>query len=230
MAIESDATVLEQQRAVAPASRRAAFWGLIAAIILPLLPLGKLVAPGNSVAAVLGRELPWWIYAAAVLLWLTRVERLPLRSIGFRMPTWKTLASAVATAAALMAVMAFHYAVIVRVFHLDTAAALRQLQMILSMPFWERVLLVLRAAVVEEILFRGYMIEKVRQLTGSVALAVAISVVAFTAAHFAGWGLVQLIPVSAGALILALLYVWRRDLPGNILAHFLTDGTGFLLR
>ena len=31
-------------------------------------------------------------------------------------------------------------------------------------------------------------------------------------------------------MILALLYVGRRDLPSNILAHFLTDGAGFLLR
>jgi uncharacterized protein len=232
MAIEQDATALEQQRATSPSptSNRAAFWGLMAAIVVPLLPIGRWIARGNSVSADLIHELLWWIYAAAILLWLTRVERLPMRSIGFRRPTWKTLASAVAAAAALMAAMAFHYAVIVRVFHLDTAAAMHQLQTILSMPFWMRVLLVLRAAVVEEILFRGYMIEKARQLTGSSALAVAISVVAFTAAHFAGWGLVQLIPVSVGALVLALLYLWRRDLPSNILAHFLTDGAGFLLR
>jgi uncharacterized protein len=232
MAIELDTTALEERRSTSPgpASNRAAFWGLMAAIVVPLLPIGRWIAPGHSLAALLSRELLWWIYAAAVSLWLTRVERLPVRSVGFRRSTWKTLAFAVLAAAALLAVMTFHYAVIVRVFHLDTAAALHQQQMILSLPFWVRVLIVLRAAVVEEILFRGYIIEKVRQITSSSALAVAISVVAFAAAHFAGWGLVQLIPVAGGALILALLYVWRRDLPSNMLAHFLTDGAGFLLR
>jgi membrane protease YdiL (CAAX protease family) len=102
--------------------------------------------------------------------------------------------------------------------------------MILSQPYWFRVLLVLRAAVVEEILFRGYMIEKVRQLTGSAVLAVAVSVLTFTFAHYAGWGAVQLLPVFGAGTVLALLYVWRRDLPSNMLAHFLTDGAGFLLR
>jgi membrane protease YdiL (CAAX protease family) len=84
--------------------------------------------------------------------------------------------------------------------------------------------------VVEEILFRGYMIEKIRQLTGSAVLAVAVSVLTFTGAHYAGWGVVQLIPVFGAGVILALLYMWRRDLPSNMLAHFLTDGAGFLLR
>ena len=228
MAAEQD-TALTHERMAASTARRAAFRGLMLAIVAPLLPLGRWIFPGNSIAALLSREALWWIYAAAVLLWLTRVERLPLRSIGLRRPTWKTLVFALAAAFAILAVMTFHYAVIVRVFHLDTATAMRQMQAIRSLPFWLRVLLVLRAAVVEEILFRGYTIEKVRQLSGSAALAVMVSVVAFTAAHFTGWGLVQLIPVFGAALILALLYVWRRDLPSNMMAHFLADGAGFLL-
>jgi membrane protease YdiL (CAAX protease family) len=180
--------------------------------------------------ALLSREAIWWMFAAAVLLWLTFVERLPLRSIGFRWPTWKTFLFALVSAAAVLFVMVVHMGVIVRVFHLDTATVLAQQRMILSQPYWFRVLLVLRAAVVEEILFRGYMIEKVRQLTGSAVLAVAVSVLTFTFAHYAGWGAVQLLPVFGAGTVLALLYVWRRDLPSNMLAHFLTDGAGFLLR
>lgn len=97
-------------------------------------------------------------------------------------------------------------------------------------PYWYRFLLVLRAAVTEEILFRGYIIEKVRQLTRSTLLAIIVSVAAFTSAHLHGWGPVQLISVGAAAVVLAVLYVWRRDLPSNMLAHFLTDAAGFLTR
>ena len=214
-------------------SRRAnllALCGLTAAVVLPLLPIGKWIAPGDSIAALLTREGIWWLYAAAVLLWLGIVERLPMNSIGLRRPTWKSLAFAVLGAVALLLVFAIHFGVIVRVFHLDAAAAIEQQQIILSRPYWYRVILVLRAAVVEEILFRGYIIEKVRQLTGSGLLAIALSVLTFTWGHFTGWGLVHLIPVFMSAIILALLYVWRRDLPSNMLAHFLTDGAGFLLR
>jgi membrane protease YdiL (CAAX protease family) len=52
----------------------------------------------------------------------------------------------------------------------------------------------------------------------------------FTYIHLAGWGLVHLIPVFAGGVIFALLYVWKRDLPSNMMAHFITDAAGFLLR
>jgi len=207
-----------------------ALCGLVAAVVLPLLPIGRWIAPGDSIPALLSREAIWWLYATAVLLWLGLVEQLPISSIGLRRPTWKSLVFAVLGAVALVFVFAIHFGVIVRIFHLDAAAAMEQQRIILSRPYWYRVILVLRAAVVEEILFRGYIIEKVRQLTGSRSLAIALSVLAFTCAHFAGWGLVHLIPVFCSAIILALLYVWRRDLPSNMLAHFLTDGAGFLLR
>ena len=208
----------------------AAFCGLTAAIILPLLPIGKWIAPGDSMRALLIREGVWWCYGAAVIAWLHFAERLPVGSIGLRRPTYKTLLFAVLGAAALVAVLVLHSVVIVPAFHLNMSAAVAVRNQILARPYWYRLLLVLRAAVVEEILFRGYMIEKVRQLTGSTLLAVTVSVVAFTFVHLRGWGLVQLIPVFGGGVILALLYVWKRDLPSNMLAHFLTDGVGFLLR
>jgi membrane protease YdiL (CAAX protease family) len=214
-------------------SRRAnllAVCGLTATFIFSLVPIGRWIAPGDSIQALLSREAYWWIFAAAVLLWLAFVERQPLGSIGFRWPTWKTFLFAIVGAAAVLFVMILHMGVIVRVFHLDTTMVLAKQQMILARPYWFRVLLVFRAAVVEEILFRGYMIEKVRQLSGSAGLAVAVSVLAFTGAHYAGWGLVQLIPVFGAGVILAVLYLGRRDLPSNMLAHFLTDGGGFLLR
>jgi len=221
-------TALEQSKS--GRARVLAACGLTAAVVLPLLPIGRWIAPGESISALLRREAIWWFYAAAVLIWLAFVERLPLTSIGFRRPGWKTVLFGLLGTLAVLFVMALHWGVIVRVFHLDTTAVLERQRMILSQPYWFRVLLVMRAAVVEEILFRGYMIEKVRQLTGSGILAIAVSVLTFTWAHFAGWGLVQLIPAFGAGVVLALLYVWRRDLPSNMLAHFLTDGAGFLLR
>jgi len=118
----------------------------------------------------------------------------------------------------------------VPVFHLDASAAGRERSLILARPFWFRLLMVLRAAVVEEILFRGYIIEKVRQMTKSTWLAVLVSVAAFTVAHLNGWGAVQLIPVFGSGVVFALLYVWKRDLPSNMIAHFIIDAIGFLLR
>jgi uncharacterized protein len=207
----------------------AALGGLVAAIVIPLLPIGSHIAPGNTMRALLIRETIWWGYAAAILLWLHFAEKLPLSSIGLRRPTWKALLFGVLGGLALMLVFAIHFGVIVPLFHLNTNTAGAERAVILARPFRYRFLMVLRAAVVEEILFRGYIIEKVRQLTGSTALAVLVSVADFTYAHLSGWGFMHLIPVFGSAVIFALLYVWKRNLPANMVAHFIVDGVGFLL-
>jgi membrane protease YdiL (CAAX protease family) len=61
-------------------------------------------------------------------------------------------------------------------------------------------------------------------------LAVIISVAVFAVAHLRGWGPSHLLATAASGAIFALLYISRRDLPSNILAHFLTDATAFLTR
>ena len=85
-----------------------------------------------------------------------------------------------------------------------------------------------RNGVAEEILYRGYPIERVQELTGYKWLAFLISVLAFTLAHLSSWEAAQLIVVGFGAVILALLYLWRRDLICNMVAHFLVDLVGFV--
>jgi membrane protease YdiL (CAAX protease family) len=212
-------------------SRRAsilALCGLAGALLLGVLPIADWVVNGDSIGRLLTREVIVWCCALAILLWLTFVERLPLSSIGFCRPTSKGVIFGVLAGIVLTAIQVIQFTIVIPLFHLNTAAIMARLQGIMHTPYWYRVLLVLRAAVTEEILFRGYMIEKVRQLTRSTLLAVIVSVAAFTAAHLRGWGPVQLISVGGGAVVFALLYVWRRDLPSNMLAHFLADAAGFL--
>jgi membrane protease YdiL (CAAX protease family) len=207
-----------------------AFCGLAGALIFGLLPISHWLVPGDSMADMLTREAIWWGFALAILLWLSFAERLPLSSIGVRTPTGKSVIFGVLTAIVVTMIIAFEFAVLIPRLHLDSSAAIAGQQAILKTPYWYRVLLVLRAAVVEEILFRGYLIEKVRQLSGSTILAVIVSVGAFTYAHLRGWGTVHLIAVGASGIVFALLYVWRRDLPSNMLGHFLADALGFLTR
>jgi membrane protease YdiL (CAAX protease family) len=202
--------------------------GLLIALALPFVPLGRWIAPGRTITALLIREGVWWSYAAVVVAWLLFVERRPLRSIGFRRPTWRTFVFAVLTAIVVTAILISEFAVIVPLFHLSGTGVVSERARIMGTPYWYRVLMVLRAAVVEEILFRAYLMEKVRQLSGSWAAATIVSVIAFTLAHLSGWGVVHLIPVAAAAVVFALLYRWRRDTPCNMIAHFLTDGAGFL--
>ncbi len=208
-------------------ARAKAAIGLLIALCLPLLPVGRWIT-GNTIPALLATEAVWWSYAAVIIVWLLWVESRPLSSIGFRVPTWRTFAFAVLAAVVLTGIMIVHFALIVPALHLNADVAIKMREDIIQTPYWYRVLLVLRAAVVEEILFRSYLMEKIHQLTGSWGAAAVVSIIAFTYGHLSAWGAVHLIPVFVAAIVFALLYVWRRDTPCNMIAHFLADGAGFL--
>ena len=196
-------------------------------ILISILPIATWIAPGDSAPQLLLHECVWWSYAAGAVLWLRFGEGLPLDSIGMGWTGWKGILWGLAAAAALIAVFIVHFGLIVPMLHLDSSRDRRGTKpAILSRPFWYRLILVLRASVVEEILFRGYIIGKA-PAHGSTALAVIVSVAAFTYAHLSGWGLVHLIPVFAGGVIFALLYIRRRDFPSNMLAHFISDESVF---
>jgi uncharacterized protein len=215
-----------------PSQRAAvlALCGLAGALALGVLPISSWLVHGNSIGRLLAREAIVWCCALAILLWLTLAERLPLSSVGFCRPTWRGVVFGILAAVVITAIMVVQFSIIIPLLHLNAASIVARQRAILNTPYWFRIFLVLRAAVVEEILFRGYLIEKVRQLSRSTALAVIASVAAFAYAHLRGWGPVQPIAVGGSGLVLALLYVWRRDLPSNMLGHFLADAAGFLTR
>ena len=98
-----------------------------------------------------------------------------------------------------------------------------------ALPFWLRVLIVVRAAVFEEIFFRGFMIERLAEIFRSRSGAAAVSFSIFTFLHLGYWGWAHLLIAGFGGIILTALYLWRRDLTANMIAHFLTDAVGFLL-
>jgi membrane protease YdiL (CAAX protease family) len=83
--------------------------------------------------------------------------------------------------------------------------------------------------VFEEIFYRGFVIERLNELTRLRWLAALISLTAFTLAHLNGWGWAHLMIAGFGGMVLTALYVFRRDLASSVLAHFLTDAGGFLL-
>jgi membrane protease YdiL (CAAX protease family) len=95
---------------------------------------------------------------------------------------------------------------------------------VFALPFAPRLRLVLRAAVVEETLFRGYPIERLTEILGNKWAAVLIPMVLFTAARVPFWGLAQAIPVVLASILMTLLYIWKRDLGLNIVAHLVIDG------
>lgn len=177
------------------------------------------VGEARSLPSYLGREAGVFLMFA-LLLWIVRKgEHLPYSSIGWRVDQlgssirWGLLGAVlifVALAACLVVAQA-----------LDWKIGLQEPARY-TPPLWAMAITVLRAGVTEEAFYRGYAMERLQTLTGSKAAAVALTVVPFALFHYRQ-GPAGILIAFVAALILSWLYLKRRDLPANMLAHFTVD-------
>ena len=80
----------------------------------------------------------------------------------------------------------------------------------------------------EETMFRGYLILRLRSVTGSTAAAVVLSSIIFSVGH--GYeGSAGVLTVGVMGLVLALVYVWRKSLVAPMVMHFLQDFVAIVL-
>jgi uncharacterized protein len=208
-----------------PSRRTQIAFGLVLALVLPLCHLGSIGRRFSGLGPLWGGEILWWVLVAVIILYVTRAEHRPLASIGFRAPGAADIGIAIVAALAMIALIGVIFTVVLPALHLSVT---RQLNAARDTPMLFRVLQVTRAAVAEEITFRGYGYERIQEISGSRWLAAVSTWALFTIAHLNSWGWAQVIIAAAGGLILTVLYVWRRNLWANMLAHWLTDATAFL--
>ncbi len=210
-----------------PARRIAAMAGLLFVAVATFVPIGKLGAAYTGLGKPWGTEPLWWALAAALLFYVVIVEREKLSSIGFRKTGIGGIALGLLAGVIIFFGVGALLGVIFPIFHLKANTATTA--SLTSAPLLYRIAIVTRAAVVEEIIFRGYGMERLKSLTGSWTIAAVVTLAAFTYAHLAGWGLAHLIIAGSAGAALTLLYLWRRNLWINIAAHWVVDGAALIL-
>jgi membrane protease YdiL (CAAX protease family) len=180
----------------------------------------------GSVTAVLINEIFMWGLTCAVLGVVVFWERRPLASIGLVRPSWNAIQIGAGLAIALL-ILAMVAGVIAQLFgaHADPDG---QDRMVLGLPFWVQLLAAISAGFTEEILFRGYAVERTTELTGRRWLGAAFPVIAFGAVHAPFWGIAHALVAGMTGLWLTLAYLWRRNLWTNIAAHALLDTLVFI--
>ncbi|RME42076.1 MAG: CPBP family intramembrane metalloprotease, partial [Chloroflexi bacterium] len=179
-----------------------------------------------DVPAVTVRLLADWAFALAILALVRFWERLPLSSIGMRQVTRRDLLWGVVgfMAGAVTFVIT---GPIVQALGLETTTP--GIAQLASLPAWFRALIVVTAGVTEEILFRGYSIERLAAWTGHLGLGALVAYVVFVGLHIPFWGLGGTLQIGVWAIIVTTLYVWRRNLWSCVLMHILNDAYAFLL-
>ena len=170
-----------------------------------------------------------WLFAAVVVCIAMFGEPRTFASIGLKRPTWLTPLWGVAAAIVLMPLVGLSSALIYKLLH-EPNHAPAAYEAIVRGSLVYALFLALRAGVVEEVLYRGLAIEQLSILTGRRWLAGAIAAAVFVLGHAVHVDAVQLIPGRAGAAIgLTTLYLWRRNLWINIIAHVLIDSVSLVV-
>ncbi len=77
--------------------------------------------------------------------------------------------------------------------------------------------------VYEELLFRGFLLPRLRRITGSWTLAVLVSTAIFTSLHMIDQTLAAMVAVTILSLIFSVVTIWRRSIIPAIVGHMLFD-------
>lgn len=163
-----------------------------------------------------------WTYAALVVGIALFGEGRSLASLGLRRPTFGTLLWGLGAAVALLSAGGLVSFVTYRVLHQPNRSP-AEMEALVRGSLVYALCLALRGGVIEELFYRGLAIEQLSTLTGRRWLAAVIATLVFVFSHGLRFDLRQMLPIAAVASLLAALYVWRRNLWINVIAHFLID-------
>jgi membrane protease YdiL (CAAX protease family) len=181
----------------------------------------------GHIAARVVTEGAIWLYAAMVLAVALFSEGRTLASIGLRrfsfFSLWFGIAGAAAMAGAGVLGGYLVYDLLHHAQHSDAQAAA-----LVTGSVVYALCLAVRAGVIEEIFFRGLAVEQLTILTGSRWLSALLATGVFVVTHALHFDWIQLVPIAAVAVVAVGLYLWRRDLWANILAHIMVDGVGLV--
>lgn len=88
---------------------------------------------------------------------------------------------------------------------------------------------ILRAGIVEELLFRGLLISRCLEIRLGPVLAVLLSTAVFVAHHAVFWPGPHLLLVASAGIAFGVIFVWKRDLIACIAAHVGFNVIGYVL-
>jgi uncharacterized protein len=155
--------------------------------------------------------------AAAVLWIILKQERAGLESIGLRRPTLSTVLFAAAIYAAGLLLRLVTTPLLQHVDSVDVATGMQTLAIA---PGWFRIVLALAGGAIEELLYRGYAIERLAAITGNRWFGAAVATAVFAVAHIPLWGIGYALAADLPfGILMAAAYLWKRDLAANIIAH-----------
>lgn len=199
---------------------------VVASVLFALFGLDVLDAvlpPASSATGLVRWLLAFgvnWLVAVVLLAVVVWGERRPLSSIGLERPAYRDLAAGIAGFVLGVATFLVTGRIVESLGLTSTASGIAD---VATLPVATVVAIALTAAITEEILFRGYPIERLAEITGSVWIGAGITFAVFTGAHVPFWGIGGALQIGVWTLVVTFLYVWRRNLVACMLMHVLNN-------
>ncbi len=166
-----------------------------------------------------------WALVAGVAIYVTYRSGQPLSSIGLRRVNMVREAGTAVLAVLIIYAALITSAIAVAVLSGASTETMtgptREITSLLGTPsIWTMIGIAATAGIFEEIVFRGFILTRLRVLAGGWPTAILIGSVLFAVPHVwqGVWAMVLVLPVS---IILSVVFVWRRSLVPVIFAHFL---------
>lgn len=170
---------------------------------------------------VIIREISLFFITGLLLLLVVKGEKLNLGSIGLHNKHWgKSLVLTILIMISSIVLLAS----IVGIYHLlgisyPEGAGSNQYE---NVSLTVISIMMLRAGVIEEICYRGFIMERLEKYTGNRLIYLYFPTLIFGLFHYRQ-GIAGIVITTAAGFLLAFFYLKKRDLKANIIAHFLVD-------
>ena len=147
-------------------------------------------------------------------------ERRPLSSIGIKRPHLSDVALGIGAFAVGEVAMYLLSAVLP---HRFSATAETRRALFTRLPLWLMLLVSLVNGIYEEMLARGFAVERLSEITRSTVAGAAIALALNLAAHIPYWGWRPTVILLPGLATFLALYLWRRSVVPCAIGHILND-------
>ena len=172
--------------------------------------------PASDVHIGIAISIEWFILLLLMAYWIPKVERKNRESVGLGQFHWRYMwLGVVVYLIVLVASMMSGFAL--EALGLESIRSLQP--MIKEYSFVTLLGLFLTGTFVEEVFYRGYLIERIKILTGQRWLAGVVSWLAFSLVHLRFFGIGPTIDVSVLAAALVLLYLKEKSIWPCIVVH-----------
>lgn len=196
--------------------------GLLFAFVGPaiLIFVFRSIAPEKLTDSfVIVRELSLFLITGVLILIIVKGEKLDLTSIGLHNKHW---GKSILWSLLMMIVFIAVVLGCLGIFSLIGISYGQGDGKSDQLSFWVLTLVMVRAGIVEEVFYRGYLMERLHSINSHWLVYFLFPSIVFGLLHY-NQGIGGVIIAFVGGMAISWFYWKRRDLKANIMAHFMVD-------